>query len=771
MNSNSHLPPQLRSVATSETPREDFGPKPIESPISPMFAGGAGSSNFGGGISNGRSRPPTAAERPPPIIQAAAQIQPPERITLLTKFTNDAVFFAGEKLSCTFTFVPPGYNPYHLTPVFASPALPKSQASSAPVVPEIPSYDDLKNRRQLQETKQQQQDRKPKVETEPVGDQEDEGEQLAKASDIQRRITEHEIEPAKSQSTGGGGILSWFWPFGSSGGSSPVENAASSPSKSLPSPREQDELEMVHQVIDVVPSPVDKIVESEASAHYQSPLLSNITPLPESVGTPPSQHIFSDTISRERVNRSDSAAFPPMTGTASSVFEVSGGSKDSNEFNIALAFVQIVGYLAYDPALVRLPAESESTRELLKPAGGGGMQLADMHQFILDTKAIPVLVSSPTILFANMNLRSRNGDFVKRTFNFEAILPPILPPTHRGRACRIQYRMIIGLQKNIYDSPHFIHLPFRVFSLVQNNGAQTDHLSSEPATMGRQDIAAYSVEDERELLRQRKQEKQATFDLLTAIRHGDDESAYANKSKLVVSKMPDTHRGRTLAHVTQLSEQSRPSSFDICKNNQHIARLKLSKTIFRLGEIISASLDFSESVLRCFQVSVYLEYHETVNRDVTVRSPQDTKRLTTRIISEQHELCLQISKMPVILCIPTSSSPNFASDLVTVSWQIRIEFTTQRGLNPIMEHQLNSSAPKYVTMSVADQLTEIKSESAAGAPEDIYSQEFKTYRARTRVAVESFDCEIPIHVFPCDWENARLYPHRQKFVMMETPKE
>ena len=59
-----------------------------------------------------------------------------------------------------------------------------------------------------------------------------------------------------------------------------------------------------------------------------------------------------------------------------------------------------------------------------------------------------------------------NGVLQKRTFNFETILPPNLPPSHRGRAMRIQYRLILGIQKSIYEKPHLIHLPFRVFGIV-----------------------------------------------------------------------------------------------------------------------------------------------------------------------------------------------------------------------------------------------------------------------------------------------------------------
>jgi hypothetical protein len=52
---------------------------------------------------------------------------------------------------------------------------------------------------------------------------------------------------------------------------------------------------------------------------------------------------------------------------------------------------------------------------------------------------------------------------------FEAILPENLPPTYRGRMVRISYKLILGIQKTIYDKPYFIQLPFRVFNAVTGN--------------------------------------------------------------------------------------------------------------------------------------------------------------------------------------------------------------------------------------------------------------------------------------------------------------
>lgn len=54
--------------------------------------------------------------------------------------------------------------------------------------------------------------------------------------------------------------------------------------------------------------------------------------------------------------------------------------------------------------------------------------------------------------------------------------------------------------------------------------------------------------------------------------------------------------------------------YDICKNNQRVAKLHLIKTAHRLGEPVIGVLDFSEAVLSTYKVSshqlnCFIYYH------------------------------------------------------------------------------------------------------------------------------------------------------------------
>lgn len=50
--------------------------------------------------------------------------------------------------------------------------------------------------------------------------------------------------------------------------------------------------------------------------------------------------------------------------------------------------------------------------------------------------------------------------------------------------------------------------------------------------------------------------------------------------------------------------------YDICKNNQRVAKLHLIKTAHRLGEPVIGVLDFSEAILSTYKVN---KRHRRIN--------------------------------------------------------------------------------------------------------------------------------------------------------------
>ena len=118
------------------------------------------------------------------------------------------------------------------------------------------------------------------------------------------------------------------------------------------------------------------------------------------------------------------------------------------------------------------------------------------------------------------------------------------------------------------------------------------------------------------------------------------------------------------AHPFSLSYPN-PATFDICKNNTHVAQFRLFRSVFRLGDVISATVDFARNDINCYQFSVFLESREVIETAAMTRPiPQETlQRFTRRIHAEHHEFCLHTRRTNIALCIPTNGSPDFSTNL------------------------------------------------------------------------------------------------------------
>jgi hypothetical protein len=48
---------------------------------------------------------------------------------------------------------------------------------------------------------------------------------------------------------------------------------------------------------------------------------------------------------------------------------------------------------------------------------------------------------------------------------YQIVLPATLPPSHRGKVCRIVYKLLIGVQKDaLQKKNNVISIPFRIFN-------------------------------------------------------------------------------------------------------------------------------------------------------------------------------------------------------------------------------------------------------------------------------------------------------------------
>lgn len=100
--------------------------------------------------------------------------------------------------------------------------------------------------------------------------------------------------------------------------------------------------------------------------------------------------------------------------------------------------------------------------------GGGEMSSIKDMRTVAATKTIPLLNTPQSILF--VDLRLAPGQTKSYTYRFQ--LPRGLPPTHKGRAIKVNYHIKIGVQRSgslgAHQNLKHIDIPFRVLGSVNS---------------------------------------------------------------------------------------------------------------------------------------------------------------------------------------------------------------------------------------------------------------------------------------------------------------
>jgi len=118
-----------------------------------------------------------------------------------------------------------------------------------------------------------------------------------------------------------------------------------------------------------------------------------------------------------------------------------------------------------------------------------------------------------------------------------------------------------------------------------------------------------------------------------------------------------------------------------------------------------------------YRVSVTLESSELVEQTIALRPVHQITRISRKNHAEHHEFCLNTSRTSFALCIPPSTSPEFFTTAVRLQWHIRLEFIT----GTVQDHPILPI---------------------------ISDDRHRHNQAVQEVPVNTFDCLIPIKVFP-----------------------
>ncbi|KAI9274409.1 Rgp1-domain-containing protein [Phascolomyces articulosus] len=452
-------------------------------------------------------------------------------------------------------------------------------------------------------------------------------------------------------------------------------------------------------------------------------------------------------------------------------------------------FAQVVGNFIVDPSLINNNEFAPlKRRTMYRPhgsgmGGGGGLLMGKPDvQSKIDTRTTPVISTPPSILFVDLDLAP--GETKK--FSYKLKLPNDIPPSHRGKAIRFTYSLVVGTQRS-NSSPangqgQIVQIPFRVLNHVSEDGSRPIYDLMNPVVMYKDEaiVEQFSEEDfkkpklhmrrassksasdkarsdfldyvnelslhstENESISEITRRESDAYDEPTEEQKQDDDDDTAEKRMF----------GRACAQiVSRITNSSRKAMFDICKNNQRVAQLHMTKTAYRLGEAVQGVLDFEHAILPTYEVSILLESSEVVESDIALRPTQQISRISRKCYAEHHSFCLSHRRLAFSLPIPSIASPEFQTTGVKLQYYLKFEFivtqktatttatttsstTTNNNNNTTANHSSPSSSSKTTNNSIP----------ASYIPINV-DERHRHYQSAQDVDVSTFDCQIPIRVY------------------------
>ncbi|KAG0026047.1 hypothetical protein BGZ82_009684 [Podila clonocystis] len=385
-------------------------------------------------------------------------------------------------------------------------------------------------------------------------------------------------------------------------------------------------------------------------------------------------------------------------------------SQGSKKESLLWGSVQVVGQFMVDGSFIRQQGfESLKSKTMYRPAGssgggamGGGtlgaVNSSDWRERANTNRLFPVFSTPPSILFVDLQLAP--GESTSYTYQID--IPSDLPPSHRGKTIRFSYNLVLGVQRGSVHTPaKNIQLPFRLYNNISEQGTRPVYDLMSPVILHKDTSISGLV----------GQGGPRTLDK-------------PNANPKMARKQFEDYVDELVA---MLSRSASAASYDICKNNIPVAKLSLIKTRFKLGETVHGVISFTTREIPTYQISVTLETVEAIEPNYACRSAAQTAKLTKRVHAELHESCIDTMRTSFALCIPPTATPEFKTSTLTLKWYVRVEFITGPA---------NQSRFKMTTVD----------------------ERRSQYQAVESLTTESFDCSVPIQVYPTSYETGALFP-------------
>nr|POE65973.1 protein sat1 [Quercus suber] len=410
----------------------------------------------------------------------------------------------------------------------------------------------------------------------------------------------------------------------------------------------------------------------------------------------------------------------------------------------------------------------------------GSEEMSSMAQMKASagSKSIPLLSTPQSLLFVDLKL----GPGESKSYCYRIALPRGLPPTHRGRAIKVQYHLAVGVQRPDTQSAKHAKAPFRILGSYDSQGQSLGHDLMSPYVILQDTAETMSVPTQTSFAKlamkqpelKAKSAKQGLEDFLRYTERLLERSADTSTAPLSPSSplphSPSTSRRQSMVslHDTttastqdainlailrsnqvqippiatkQPEAQMSGNRFNITRSGQPVAVLTILRPAYKLGEAIIGTIDFTAAPLPAeertpvpaYEILVELETEELIDPSLALRSGHSIHRVTRCVHAFMRENVMFARTISFNLCIPAYATPSFETTGVSLQWNIKVEFSVER--------------PAAQGLGIGSSVAGGQA-LAKGMLEEYGTDERGTaFIARERVAAEMFEIKVPIKVY------------------------
>ena len=455
------------------------------------------------------------------------------------------------------------------------------------------------------------------------------------------------------------------------------------------------------------------------------------------------------------------------------------GSRSRPPETLMMGYVQLMGSFTLDGSLVNTaPFEEVKRKGVIGGQGGGGVVGVELYKKdngifgafgwnsigeslggllgasepsslremkgVASSRSVPILSTPQSILFVDLRL----GPGESKSFSYTHYLPRGIPPTHKGRAMKINYNLVIGTQRAQSNTKQHLmrhaDIPFRVLPSVSSEGEILGHDLMLPHILLQDAAHTTSLNDGSDTLKRKpedtsksigngvpeefssyvehllnKPRQDSTHGLLSPTESGPMNQLDGTDDTVPIKDIIDYAilRGNSMT-----SSAISANRFQIQRGGERVATIYLTRPSYRLGETIPVVVDFSVAEVSCHMVHMSLETSESVDPAIALRSSTSVHRATRRVHAVGSEYTICADRAVFSPTIPINATPEFITSGVSLEWKLRFEFVT--GLNIGEEEGIEG-------------LMEVVTEDDRG----------RTLAALEGLPCEGFDVAIPIRVY------------------------